>query len=75
MDPNEPDLEALDEAQYLLERMLEMAERSASDDCPDTSRPRLQKGFKMLQGLLGTDYATFAEFVSKYSFEDISAMK
>lgn len=30
---------------------------------------------EMLQGLLGTDYATFAEFVSKYSFEDISAMK
>ena len=52
MDQNEFDLEALDEAQYLLERMLEMAERSASDDCPDASRPRLQKGFEVLQGLL-----------------------
>ena len=30
---------------------------------------------EMLQGLLGSDYATFADFVSKYSFEDISAMK
>ena len=46
------DLEALDEAQYLLERMLEMAERSASDDCPDASRDRLQKGFEVLRGLV-----------------------
>lgn len=30
---------------------------------------------EMLQGLLGTDYATFADFVSKYSFDDISSMK
>lgn len=30
---------------------------------------------EMLQGLLGSDYAAFADFVSKYSFEDISAMK
>lgn len=30
---------------------------------------------EMLEGLLGSDYATFADFVSKYSFEDISAMK
>ena len=52
MDQNELSIEALDEAQYLLERMLELAERSASDDCPDTSRPRLQKGFEVLQGLL-----------------------
>ena len=52
MDQNEFDLEALDEAQYLLERMLELAERSASDDCPDDSRPRLQKGFEVLQGLV-----------------------
>lgn len=52
MDQNEFDLEALDEAQYLLERMLEMAERSASDDCPDASRARLQKGFEVLQGLV-----------------------
>lgn len=51
MDQNEFDIAALDEAQYLLERMLELAERSADDDCPDTSRPRLQKGFEVLQGL------------------------
>ena len=53
MDQNEFDIEALDEAQYLLERMLELAERSASDDCPDASRARLQKGFEVLQGLVG----------------------
>ena len=52
MDQNEFDLEALDEAQYLLERMLEMAERSVGDDCTDTSRVRLQKGFEVLQGLV-----------------------
>ena len=52
MEQNEFDLEALDEARYLLERMLELAERSASDDCPDASRPRLQKGFEVLQGLV-----------------------
>ena len=52
MDQDRLDLEALDEAQYLLERMLDLAERSASDDCPDTSRPRLQKGFEVLRGLV-----------------------
>lgn len=52
MDQNEMDLEALDEAQYLLERMLEMAERSASDDCEDAGRARLQKGFEVLRGLV-----------------------
>ena len=52
MDPNELDLEALDEAQYLLERMLELAERSAGDDCRDASRAELQKGFELLRGLL-----------------------
>ena len=52
MDQNELDLEALDEAQYLLERMLEMAERSAGDDCTDAGRARLQKGFEVLQGLV-----------------------
>ena len=45
-------MEALDEAQYLLERMLEMAERSAGDDCTDASRVRLQKGFEVLRGLV-----------------------
>ena len=52
MEQNELDLKALDEAQYLLERMLEMAERSASDDCTDAGRARLQKGFEVLQGLV-----------------------
>ena len=52
MDQNEFDVEALDEAQYLLERMLELAERSASDDCTDASRARLQKGFEVLRGLV-----------------------
>ena len=52
MDQNELDLDALDEAQYLLERMLEMAERSASDDCQDASLARLQKGFEVLRGLV-----------------------
>lgn len=45
-------LEALDQAQYLLERMLELAERSASDDCSDSQRQNLQKGFELLKGLL-----------------------
>lgn len=45
-------LEALDEAQYLLERMLELAERSASDDCSGGQRKNLQKGFELLRGLL-----------------------
>ena len=52
MDQNEFDIAALDEAQYLLERMLELAERSAGDDCTDSGRARLQKGFEVLQGLL-----------------------
>lgn len=43
---------ALDEAEYLLERMLELAERSASDDCGDGQRRDLQKGFDLLRGLL-----------------------
>ena len=45
-------LEALDEAQYLLERMLELAERSASDNCNDGQRRDMQKGFELLRGLL-----------------------
>lgn len=48
----EEQLEALDEAQYLLERMLELAERSASDGCDDDQRFKLQKGFDLLRGLL-----------------------
>lgn len=44
-------LEALDEAQYLLERMLELAERSAGYDCSDGQRRDMQKGFELLRGL------------------------
>ena len=50
MDQNELDFGVLDEAQYLLERMLE---RSAYDDCQDTTRAKLQKGFEVLQRLVG----------------------
>lgn len=46
-------LEALDEAQYLLERMLELAERSAGDGCTNGQRKDMQKGFELLRGLLG----------------------
>ena len=46
-------LEALDQAQYLLERMLELAERSAGDGCTDGRRKDMQKGFELLRGLLG----------------------
>lgn len=52
MGEKEWNLEALDQAQYLLERMLELAERSASDDCGDGQRRDLQKGFDLLRGLL-----------------------
>ena len=45
-------LEALDQAQYLLERMLELAERSAGDGCTDDRRKDMQKGFELLRGLL-----------------------
>lgn len=30
---------------------------------------------EMLEGLLGTDYATFADFVAKYTFDEIKAMQ
>ncbi len=40
---------ALEEVQYLLERMLELAERSASGDCSDASRVRLQQGLEILR--------------------------
>ena len=52
MDQNELDLKTLDHAQYLLERMLELAERSAGDDCGDAERARLQKILEVLRGLL-----------------------
>lgn len=49
MEHEDLSLEALDEVQYLLERMLELAERSAGDTCSDTSRARLQQGLEMLR--------------------------
>lgn len=39
----------LDRAQYLLERMLDLAETSAADSCTDKRRAVLQKGFAFLQ--------------------------
>ncbi len=42
-------LEALDEVQYLLERMLELAERSADDGCSGASRAKLQQGLELLR--------------------------
>lgn len=45
-------LAKLDRTQYLLERMLELAECAASDVCSDEQRETLQKGFAFLQGLL-----------------------
>ena len=52
MGEKEWNLEALDQAQYLLERMLELAERSAGDGCTDGQRQDMQKGFELLRGLL-----------------------
>lgn len=42
-------LETLDQVQYLLERMLELAERSAGDACSYASRARLQQGLEILR--------------------------
>lgn len=41
--------EALERAQYLLERMLDLAERSACVECTDARRAVLQKGFAFLR--------------------------
>lgn len=40
---------ALERAQYLLERMLELTERSADVSCTDQRRVVLQKGFAFLR--------------------------
>ena len=40
---------ALERTQYLLERMLELAERSADVSCTDQRRVVLQKGFAFLR--------------------------
>jgi len=42
-------LDDLDRAQYLLERILNLAERSAGAVCTDKRRAVLQKGFAFLQ--------------------------
>ncbi len=42
-------LDDLDQAQYLLERMLDLAKTSAGEDCTDQRRAVLQKGFAFLQ--------------------------
>ena len=42
-------MDDLDQAQYLLERMLDLAETSAGEDCTDQRRAVLQKGFAFLQ--------------------------
>ena len=44
LDPGE-----LEQAQYLLERMLDLAEISAGDRCSDERRKTLQKGFAFLR--------------------------
>ena len=49
MDADASELEALDQVQYLLERMLELAERSAGEDCSQASRARLQQGLAILR--------------------------
>ena len=43
---------ALDEMEYLLGRMLDLAECSASDSCDDSRREDLQKGLEVLRALL-----------------------
>lgn len=48
----ERELAALDEMEYLLERMLDLAECSASDSCDDARRKDLQKGLEVLRALL-----------------------
>lgn len=39
----------MDQAQYLLERMLDLAEVSVGEACTDARREVLQKGFAFLQ--------------------------
>ena len=48
----EQELAALDEVEYLLHRMLELAECSARDECGDGQRREMQKGFELLRGLV-----------------------
>ena len=48
----EREFAALDEIEYLLERMLDLAECSASESCDDLRRKDLQKGLEVLRALL-----------------------
>lgn len=48
----ERELATLDEMEYLLERMLDLAECSASDSCDDARRKELQKCLEILQALI-----------------------
>ena len=41
----------MERTQYLLERMLELAERSADERCTDQRRVALQKGFAFLRAV------------------------
>ena len=52
MEDMEQKLAALDGMEYLLERMLDLAECSASDSCDDAHRKDLQKGLEVLRALL-----------------------
>jgi len=45
-------MDELEEIQYLLERMMDLAACSANDACDDTRRANLQKGLVLLRGLL-----------------------
>lgn len=42
-------IDELDRAQYLLERMLDLAETSAGETCTDQRRAVLQKGLSFLR--------------------------
>lgn len=52
MGDKERELAALDKMEYLLERMLDLAECSASGSCDDLRRADLQKGLEVLRALL-----------------------
>ncbi len=54
----------LERTQYLLERMLDLAERSADEKCSNKRRTVLQKGFAFLQ-------AAVLKILDKRGEEDI----
>lgn len=61
---------ALDQGYWVATSYDQFSEFYAIDS--STEAPAYTK--EMLDSLLGADYATFADFVSKYGFEDIKAM-